>query len=101
MSLSPGSSVGPYEILGPLGQARAAWARSGKAATRAWTATSRSRLCRICSHDEERQRFEREAKVLAQLSHPNIAALLGLEEQDGRRYLVTEHVGLDRSGRRE
>ena len=37
-------------------------------------------------------RFEREAKVLASLNHPNIAAVYGLEESDGIRALVLELV---------
>src|SRR5512143_2350559 len=45
------------------------------------------------SHDPERlARFEREAKVLASLNHPNIAAIYGLEQADGRRFLVLELV---------
>ena len=37
-------------------------------------------------------RFEREAKTLASLSHPNVAGIYGLEEADGKRYLVLEYV---------
>ncbi len=37
-------------------------------------------------------RFEREARTLAQLSHPNVAGIYGVEEQDGARYLVLEYV---------
>ncbi|MDA2927508.1 serine/threonine protein kinase, partial [Acidobacteria bacterium AH-259-G07] len=37
-------------------------------------------------------RFEREAKLLASLNHPNIAAIYGLEEADGVRFLVLELV---------
>jgi len=37
-------------------------------------------------------RFKREAQVLASLNHPNIAAIYGLEEQDGIRALVLELV---------
>ena len=37
-------------------------------------------------------RFEREAKLLASLNHPNIAAIYGLEEHDGSRFLVLELV---------
>lgn len=43
------------------------------------------------AEDKERMaRFEREAKLLAVLNHPNIAAIHGLEESGGRRYLVLE-----------
>ncbi len=37
-------------------------------------------------------RFQREAKVLASLNHPNIGAIYGLEEADGHRYLVLEYI---------
>ena len=43
--------------------------------------------------DPERlARFEREARVLASLNHPNIAAIYGVEEADSRRFLVLELV---------
>src|SRR5215831_12606388 len=45
------------------------------------------------SHDTERvARFQREARVLASLNHPNIAAIHGLEEIDARHFLVMELV---------
>jgi serine/threonine protein kinase len=37
-------------------------------------------------------RFEREAKVLATLNHPNVAGIYGVEEQDNARYLILEYV---------
>src|SRR5437867_3673070 len=46
----------------------------------------------LASDPEHLERFEREARVLASLSHPNIAAIYGLEESEGRRYLVLEHI---------
>ena len=47
----------------------------------------------IFARDPERlARFEREAHVLASLNHPNIAAIYGLEESDGVRFLVLELV---------
>jgi Tol biopolymer transport system component len=45
------------------------------------------------ARDPERlSRFEREARLLASLNHPNIAAIYGLEEADGQRFLVLEYV---------
>jgi hypothetical protein len=45
------------------------------------------------SHDTERvARFQREARVLASLNHPNIAAIHGVEEIDTRHFLVMELV---------
>ena len=45
------------------------------------------------AEDKDRMaRFEREARVLASLNHPNIAAVYGLEESDGFHYLVMELV---------
>jgi serine/threonine protein kinase/Tol biopolymer transport system component len=50
-------------------------------------------LPEVFSRDFERlARFEREAKLLASLNHPNIAAIYGLEEADGQRFLVLELV---------
>ena len=37
-------------------------------------------------------RFEREGRALAQLSHPNIAGIHGVEEHGGHKYLVLEYV---------
>ncbi len=43
--------------------------------------------------DPERMaRFEREARLLASLNHPNIAAIYGLEQAEGKRFLVLELV---------
>ena len=46
------------------------------------------------ARDPERlARFEREARLLAALNHPNVAAIHGIEDEDGQRYLVLEFVG--------
>ena len=52
----------------------------------------RSRCCpgRWQKTPERLARFEREAKLLASLSHQNIATLYGLEEHEGQGFLVME-----------
>jgi serine/threonine protein kinase len=44
------------------------------------------------SDPERMARFDREAKLLASLNHPNIAGIYGLEQADGNRFLVLEYV---------
>ena len=48
-------------------------------------------LPEVFASDAERMaRFERETKLLASLSHQNIASIFGLEEADGKRFIVME-----------
>jgi Tol biopolymer transport system component len=92
MSLSSGTRIGPYEILAPLGAGgmgevyRALDVRLGReVAIKILPPAFRT--------DPERlARFEREARALASLNHPNIAAIYGIEEQAGVSALVLELV---------
>jgi hypothetical protein len=47
----------------------------------------------LASDPARLERFEREARTLASLSHPNLAGIHGVEEQDGAKYLILEYVG--------
>ena len=87
-----GKTLGSYEILSPLGKGGMGevWrARDSKLGRGVAIKT----LPEEFSQDEERlARFEREAKLLASLNHPNIATIHGLEEHEGTRFLVLELV---------
>ena len=92
MTLTPGTKLGPYEIAAPLGKGgmgevyRARDPRLGRdVAIKALPAA-------FAQDPERLARFEREAKLLASLSHPNVGAIYGLEEVEGQRYLVLELV---------
>jgi len=92
MPLSPGARLGPYEILDAIGAGgmgevyRATDARLGRD-------VALKVVQEAFARDAERMvRFEREAKVLASLNHPNIASIYGLEESNGVRALVMELV---------
>ena len=64
-------------------------------------ARSRSRSCRrVARGSDRRARLDKEARLLAALNHPHIAAIYGVEEADGVRGLVLELVeGVDAGGR--
>jgi eukaryotic-like serine/threonine-protein kinase len=92
LRLSPGSSVGPYRILASLGAGgmgevyRAEDIRLGRE-------VAVKILHELTSDNPEyRSRFEREARVLASLNHPNIATLHGLEEVGDATLLEMELV---------
>jgi eukaryotic-like serine/threonine-protein kinase len=92
MMLAVGSTVGPFAITAPLGKGgmgevwRARDTRLGRdVAIKAMSAEFAGDLDRLA-------RFEREAKVLASLNHPNVAALYGIEHTAGQQFLVLELV---------
>jgi len=90
--LAAGQRLGPYEVaelLGAGGMGEVYKARD----TRLDRAVAIKTLPAAFLEDPERlARFEREAKLLASLNHPNVAAIYGLEEVDGKRFLVLELV---------
>ncbi|HLN57240.1 MAG TPA: protein kinase [Thermoanaerobaculia bacterium] len=92
MSISRGSRLGSYEItsrLGAGGMGEVYRARD----TRLQRDVAIKALPAEFAGDAERlARFQREARLLASLNHPNVAAIYGLEEVDGARYLVLEIV---------
>ena len=92
MPLTNGTKLGPYEIVAPLGSGgmgevyRARDSKLGRdVAVKVLSEALASDAGRLA-------RFEREARVLASLNHPNIATLYGLEKADGRDLLVMELV---------
>jgi Tol biopolymer transport system component len=92
MPLSPGTRRGPYEILAPLGAGGMGEVYRARD-TRLGRDVAIKALPEEFAQDAERlARFQREARLLASLNHPNIAAIYGLEEADGARYLVLEIV---------
>jgi Tol biopolymer transport system component len=92
MTFAAGTCLGPYEITAPLGE-------GGMGVVYRATDPKLKRevaikvLPEAFAADPDRlARFEREAQVLAQLHHPNIASIFGLEESNGVRALVMELV---------
>jgi len=92
MSFAAGTRLGPYEItakLGEGGMGEVYRATDGKLKREVAIKV----LPAAFTEDEARLgRFEREAQLLAQLQHPHIASIYGLEESNGVRALVMELV---------
>src|SRR6201993_4193071 len=90
MALSPGTKLGPYEILSPIGAGgmgevyRAKDPRLGRdVAIKVLPASF--------SQDADRlKRFEQEAQAAGALNHPNITAVYDFGSHDGAPYIVTE-----------
>ena len=87
-----GNRLGPYEITAKLGEGG-----MGEVYRATDTKLKREVAIKVLpqefTQDKERlARFEREAQLLAQLHHPNIASIFGLEESDGSKALVMELV---------
>ena len=92
MALTPGTRIGPYEVVGSLGAGgmgevyRARDAKLGRD-------VALKLLPPAFANDPERlARFDREAQVLASLSHPHIAHIYGFEDSGDTRALVMELV---------
>jgi Tol biopolymer transport system component/predicted Ser/Thr protein kinase len=88
----PGQRVGVYEIERELGRGGMGVVYLGRD-TRLDRQVAIKALPEHLAQDPDRlARFEREARTLAQLNHPNVAGILGLEEHDGAQFLVLEYV---------
>src|SRR5437660_11847275 len=92
MALTSGNKLGPYEIESPLGAGGMGEVYRARD-TRLDRTVAIKILSQQLSNDPVRkQRFEREAKTISSLNHPNICTLHDVGSQDGIDYLVMECV---------
>jgi serine/threonine protein kinase len=92
MALSPGTKLGPYEIVAPLGAGGMGEVYRAKDTRLGRDVAIKVLPSNVSSDEEKRQRFEREARTISSLNHPNICALYDVGNQDGVEYLVLEYV---------
>jgi serine/threonine protein kinase len=92
VTLSPGSRLGPYEVLAPIGAGGMGEVYRAKDTRLDRTVAIKVLPSHLSQNEEIRQRFEREAKTISSLSHPHICALYDVGNQDGVEYLVMEYL---------
>ncbi len=90
--MQPGTQLGHYEILSALGKGGMGEVWRARDATLGREVAIKTLPEEFAKDEERLARFEREAKLLASLNHPNIATIHGLEEDNGTRFLVLELV---------
>src|SRR6202030_191006 len=92
MALAAGTKLGSYEVLSQIGTGGMGEVYQAHD-TKLGRDVANKVLPEAFAHDPEKlSRFQREAKLLASLNHPNIATIHGLEDSNGTSYLVMELV---------
>ena len=90
MSLTPGTKLGPYEILAPIGAGGMGEVYRAKD-TRLGRDVALKILPESFAREPDRlRRFEQEARAVAALNHPNILAVFDIGQQNGSPFLVSE-----------
>ncbi len=92
MSLAAGSRLGPYEVVAPIGAGGMGEVYKARDTRLERIVAVKVLPQHLSSSAEVRQRFEREAKTISQLSHPHVCALYDVGNQDGVEYLVMEYL---------
>jgi len=92
MSLSAGSRLGPYEIVSPLGAGGMGEVYKARDTRLERTVAVKVLPSHLSASPESRQRFEREARTISQLSHPHICALHDVGREGEVEYLVMEYL---------
>src|SRR5512146_926370 len=87
-----GRMLGPYRVLESLGSGGMGAVYLAEDERLGRRVALKVLTPEMASHAEKLQRFEREARVVASLSHPGIVTLHSIEEAGGLRFLTMEHV---------
>src|SRR5215471_16172435 len=90
MALTPGTKLGPYEIVAPLGAGGMGEVYRARDTRLERTVAIKILPPHLSSDPVRKQRFEREAKIISSLNHPHICVLYDIGSQDGVDYLVME-----------
>ncbi len=91
-ALGAGAKLGPYEIISPLGAGGMGEVYLAKDTRLDRTVAIKVLPPHVAGNPDLKTRFEREAKAISSLNHPNICSLYDIGNQEGIDYLVMEHL---------
>src|SRR5713226_9455328 len=92
MPISPGTRLGPYEILAAIGAGGMGEVYKARDTRLDRTVAIKVLPEHLSSNPQLRERFEREARAISSLSHPHICPLYDVGHQDGVDFLVMEYL---------
>src|SRR5882757_4122285 len=92
MPLTSGTKLGPYEIQSPLGAGEMGEVYRARDTRLDRTVAVKILPNHLSDNPEAKQRFEREARSISSLNHPNICVLHDVGNENGTSYLVMEYV---------
>ena len=92
MALTSGTKLGPYEIQSPLGAGGMGEVYRAKDTRLDRTVAVKILPGHLSDNIEAKQRFDREARAISSLNHPNICTLHDIGHQDGVDFLVMEFL---------
>ncbi len=92
MALSSGTKLGPYEIQSMLGAGGMGEVYRARDTRLNRVVAIKILAVHLSQSAEAKSRFDREARAISSLSHPNICPLYDVGEQDGISYLVMEYL---------
>jgi Tol biopolymer transport system component/predicted Ser/Thr protein kinase len=92
MAITPGSHIGPYEVISQLGEGGMGVVFRGRDAILQRDVALKVLPDNFAGDPDRLSRFQREAQTLASLNHSNIAQIYGLEQANGSTCIVMELV---------
>jgi eukaryotic-like serine/threonine-protein kinase len=92
MTLATGKRLGPYEVMGPLGAGGMGEVYRAKDTRLDRTVAIKVLPLHLSADPDAKQRFDREARAISSLAHPNICHLYDIGHQDGTDFLVMEFL---------
>jgi len=90
MTLTPGTHLGPYEIVGQIGAGGMGEVWKAKDTRLGRDVAIKVLPAAFAEEPERLKRFEQEARMVAALSHPNVLAIFDVGTHEGSPYLVSE-----------